>query len=393
MNTKWLLITLITVSFFLRIWRIDYPNTPIWDEVYYTDTAKQYLQNNQNLWNYNTKPPAGHFYVWEHPPLASEMMALFMKLFNNTDVFIIRLPSVLLGTLSIYLVYLLGNILFKNKDLSLISAALFSIDGLNFVQSRTAMLDIYLVTFILLSLIFFLKQRFYLSALFLGLALGSKWTAVYLVVIFLILLYTQKRLSKIVPFLLVVPLIYLALYIPFFLSGHNLGDFINLVYQQGSYHLQIKATNNYASAWWSWPLSIQPVWYFTEFKQNIAIIFASGTTLFWAGTGSIFLSLYESIKRKNLSLFILTICFFLFWLPWALSPRIMFLYYFAPAVPFLSLSLAYQIHKLWKTQTYRFGIKLVLALFIINFIIFYPFLTALPLPKEIVQLIFRTNLP
>ncbi|MBI2018395.1 phospholipid carrier-dependent glycosyltransferase [Candidatus Daviesbacteria bacterium] len=393
-KTNLLLILLLVSSLFLRIIRIDYPKNYVFDEVYYPFTAKEYLKGNKEAWEWWTKAPEGHAYAWVNPPLAQEIMAGSMFILKNTDSLAWRLPGVVMGVLSVYLVYYLGVLLFKKDTIALLSALIFSIDGLNFVQSRTGMLDIYLVTFCLLSFVFFIKNKFSISAIFLGMALANKWTAVYLLGLFILLLIKYRLPIKIFKFLVIPPVIYLLIYLPFFLTGHTLNQFLQLINQQWWYHTHLKAAHDYASSWWSWPLNLYPVWYFVDYqKDKIANIFAFGNpVVFWVGTIAILLTVRDYLKKRSESLLLVLAGFFFLWLPWAISPRLMFIYYFSPSVPFLSLALGYQLSLGLDKKKSQPMIIIFLSLMILSFILVYPFLTGIPIPKEFIKLFFLINM-
>ncbi len=65
------------------------------------------------------------------------------------------------------------------KLLSLFSAFVFSLDGLFLVSSRIGMNDVYVLFFSLLSVYLFIKEKHLFSALALGLAFSSKWSALW----------------------------------------------------------------------------------------------------------------------------------------------------------------------------------------------------------------------
>lgn len=385
---------LLLLSLFLRVVRLDYPKNYVFDEVYYPFTAKEYLKGNSEAWEWWTKAPEGNAYAWVNPPLAQEIMAGSMFILRSTDSFAWRLPGIIMGVLSIYLVYYLGVLLFKKNTVALLSAVIFSVDGLNFVQSRIGMLDIYLVTFCLLSFVFFIKNKFSISAIFLGMALANKWTAVYLLGLFILLLIRYRLSIKIFNFLLIPPFVYLLIYLPFFLTGHTLNQFLQLINQQWWYHTHLKATHDYASPWWSWPFNLYPVWYFVDYpKDQIANIFAFGNpVVFWGGIAAILLTIRDYLKRRSESLLLVLAGFFFLWLPWAISPRLMFIYYFSPSVPFLSLALGYQLSLGLEKKKSRQMVIVLLSLIILSFILVYPFLTGIPIPKEFIKLFFLTNL-
>lgn len=411
LSPKSLLILILLVAAFLRLFRLDYPNQYVFDEVYHAFTAKEYLRGSKDAWEFWIKPPPGVAYEWTHPPLAKELMAASMWLVGSQDGWVYRLPGALLGVVGVYFVYLIGKELFKNESVALVSTFIFSLDGLNFVQSRVGMNDIYFVSFTLASLLFFLRKQFVVSAVFLGLTIASKWTGVYLLGGYTVLGFSNfmmqnnilKKIpnklfseSKVLAYYIFIPVaIYLATYIPFFLLGHTFDQFIELQQQMWWYHTNLKASHDYASAWWTWPLNLYPVWYFVDYHKDgtISNIFASGNiVVFWFGALAITLTVWDFLKQKWGSLLTILLFYLIFWLPWALSPRIMFLYHYSPSVPFLSLALGYQISKFYSHTHSKSNLVIFLGAVSLGFLIYYPILTGIPLPKDLLEFFFKINL-
>lgn len=420
-SINFLLLIILTFSLLIRLYNLHIPRTYVFDEVYYAFTAQEYLKGNTDAWGWWGNPPEGKAYAWVNPPLPQEIMSVSMYLFGSENTFSWRLPGAILGTLSIYLTYLIAKKLFNSHLPAVFSALILSFDGLILVQSRTAMLDIYLLTFILASLYFYLDKKIFLSVLFLGFALSSKWTAVYLIVFFILLFLHQRTLEffsqhhkftkssltdfckmfilnssylYIPVFLLIISLTYLSTYIPFFLSGHSFQRFQELLQQAWWYHMNLNATHDYASPWWSWPLNLYPVWYYVDYpKGAIANIFASGNPLvFLGGIVSLIFLLIEYFKKPAQNLFFIILGFLIFWLPWSLSPRIMFLYYFLPTVPFISIAFGYQLTKLYEDKNTKLSFYILISAIIFFFALLYPLLTAIPLSRELLDIFFRTNL-
>lgn len=393
-NLKLIFLSIFLISLLLRLNGLNHPKDYMFDEVYHAFTAKEYLKGSREAWEWWTSPPKGVAFEWTHPPLAKEIMTFSMLINQSTDSWAWRLPGAALGIISIFLVYKLGVVLFGNKYPALLSAFIFSFDGLSFVQSRIGMNDIYLIAFILLCLLFFFKEQYIYSALAFGLALSSKWAAIYLLPVILLLLISKGRFLKISYFLILPLLIYLFTYLPFFILGHDFNQFIQLQQQMFWYHTGLKATHGYASPWWTWPLNLYPVWYYVEYsKDTIANIFAIGNpVIFWSGITAILLTFLEGVKKRSENLLIIIILFLVFWLPWAFSPRIMFLYHFTPSVPFLSLCLGYQLHQGMESKGGKRLTILLLLLIVLGFIAIYPFISAVPLPKSLVNLFFSINL-
>lgn len=388
-----ILIIILLTTAILRFFRLDFPNQYIFDEVYHGFTAKEYLKGNKEAWEWWTKAPEGVAYEWTHPPLAKEIMTASMFILRSQDAWVWRLPGVLLGILSVFAVYKLGQKLFQKDLPAILAAFLFSIDGLNFVQSRVGMNDIYFVTFFLLSLLFLLNKRVLWAAIFFGLAISSKWAVIYgLLFLFIPYLLFKHQYLNLVWIITIPILIYLATYIPFFLQGHSYSQFWELQQQMWWYHTGLKATHDYSSPWWSWPLNLYPVWYFVDYKDKfVANIFASGNPpVFWFGALAIILTGWEAVKKRSLNLFLILMGFLVFWLPWALSPRIMFLYHYSPSVAFMTLALGHQLMIRFREK--KSMVLLVLSICIAGFILVYPFLTGVHLSAFLVHSFFFTNL-
>lgn len=402
----WLLI-LLFVSFIFRINHLATPSSYIFDEVYHVVTARAYSQNNPDAYNPFSAPPEPNTaFEWLHPPLAKLIQASSINLLGDSS-FAWRFPSAIFGTLSIVALYYFALTLFKKPKLALLSATLFSLDGLQLTMSRITMNDIFVTTFIILSLTFFYKaigsedrKHLFLTGLFTGLALATKWSALFLYPIYTIFLIRSvlakwqgqtlmdsiKKISIFFIYLLIVPiLIYFLSYTQFFLLGYSLKDFIDLHKQIYWYQTGLTATHGYQSIAWQWPLLIKPVWFHVQYTKNhIANIYNLGNpAIFWGGL----LAVGSELKRcsepsvKSPNLFLL-LSYLLLFLPWLLSPRILFFHHFLPALPFLCLIIAKTIYP------YKSLILSYLLLTILLFLFFYPLNIGIPLPNNLVKFWF-----
>ena len=106
------------------------------------------------------------------------------KLFGSINLFTARFTSVFFGILSILLIYLIVMKLYKDEKTALVSAFLVAISGLQ-IRYSLAEMDITMAFFVLLSTYAFLiaiydkkDKMYYLSALFLALAIAVKTFAV-----------------------------------------------------------------------------------------------------------------------------------------------------------------------------------------------------------------------
>jgi len=397
-SPKKLFLALLIISFLFRLFYLHQPPTYIFDEVYHVPTIRAYSQNNPAGYEWWQKAPEPNTaYDWLHPPLAKLIQAASVKLLGDHSL-AWRLPSALFGTLSIAALYLFTLTIFKNHQLALIAAAIFSLDGLQLTMSRITMNDIFLVTWLLLTLKFFYQyftaktskksnQYLCLTAIFTGLSLATKHSAFLLYPIFILFLLPKikhffkhpKQLLLTAYSLLLIPtFIYFLSYTQFFLQGHTLKQFYQLHQQIYWYQANLTATHAYQSAAWQWPLLIRPVWFHVDyFKTTIANIYNLGNpAIFWVGLIALIYTLTQKLTQKTRYLLA---CYFILFLPWIFSPRILFLHHYLPALPFLCLIIAQVIHPR-KSLTLFY-----LTLITITFLFFYPLNTAIPLPQNFLK--------
>ena len=169
-------ILIAVVSFFLRVINLGTPKGFVFDEVYYVDGARDLLKYGVEVEGSNPE-----FVV--HPPIGKWCIALGIRIFGDNE-FGWRITAAIAGTLIILIAARLAHELFKSPFLTAITAALMACDGLLLVHSRTALLDLFLTLFVLVAAYFWFKQQFWYAGLFFGLALATKWSALYFIVLF-----------------------------------------------------------------------------------------------------------------------------------------------------------------------------------------------------------------
>src|SRR5262249_22439235 len=145
----------------LRLWGLAAPSQPYWDEQYYVFDARAYLGG--GIGQPIPGAPAEHIAdegTWVHPPLGKWMIALLgvgpLGIRSAVDW---RLPSVLFGVVGVLVLYLLTLRLWGSVWWAGCSSGLLALDGLHIVQSRLAMLDVFLTTFILGAVLFAVLDR------------------------------------------------------------------------------------------------------------------------------------------------------------------------------------------------------------------------------------------
>lgn len=392
--TKNLLLVILFLAFMLRVVGLGHPKSYIFDEVYHAFTAKEYLHGNIAAWEWWTTPPEGVAYEWTHPPVAKYGMVLGMLIFGENE-FGYRIFSALFGVLSIWGLYKLTLALTKKKDLALLAAFLLTIEGTHIAQSRIAMNDMYLLNFYLWSLYAAVKNKWKLASLLYGLALGSKWSALYGVIPLAIIYLHQFPLKSwslqktlihfltVLRYLLISTATYVLTFTPFITAGHTWDQWWELHRQMWYYHTHLVATHGYQSTPLQWIFGARPVWYWVEYGQNaMSNIYVQGNpAILWLGLAALILLITRVLKYPYTLFYAL---YSVFVVPWIFSPRIMFYYHYLPSSAFLTPILASWIltlPKLWRT--------VVLILCLTGFMLIMPMLYGFSLPSFYWQTLFK----
>lgn len=107
--------------------------------------------------------------------------------------FVSRIITAFLGALTVFPLYYAANVLLKNKTFSLLSSLIFSILPFAVFDSHYAILDTALTFWICFFLYFVFKLtvdssklNFFFSGIFLGLAFGTKYNAIFYSIVYLI---------------------------------------------------------------------------------------------------------------------------------------------------------------------------------------------------------------
>lgn len=434
-----LLVGLLFFAFLTRVFRLHDPQRYIFDEVYHVVTVKLIAQNDPRAYEWwHPAPEKDTAIDWLHPPLAKLTQAAFVNLLGVSS-FSWRFSSAVFGVGVIGLTFILAKNVFQDEKIGLLAAFLAALDGLLLVQSRIAMNDIHVTFFILLALIFYhrfslnrhQKKWLLLTGLGAGLAMASKWSGIFVLgIVGLMELkdwlsrlkeIMHKPLSDILKelpiyafSLIILPgMIYLLAYGQMFLQGKGWPHFIGLHQQIWAYQTGLTATHGYQSRPGQWFLNMRPVWFHVVYDENtIANIYAFGNPLLnWLGAAAVIISvltlslkkyLAHVISKKSLKqllkelrpLAFLVIAYLTVWLPWQLSPRIMFYYHYTPAIPLLCIILSYWLMKLWRRQVksdvnwYQVGVLSAIGLILMTFLIWYPHWTALPVPKSFADQVY-----
>ena len=378
----------------VRFINLSSPAELVFDEVYYVNGAQDYLKN-----GVETDGAKPEFIV--HPPVGKWAIAAGIKIFGDNS-FGWRFSAALVGTLSLLLIFLVARRLFHSYFLALLAAALTAIDGLHIVMSRTALLDIFLMFFILLGFLLVLYERNILAALAFGLALGTKWSALYFIAAILIyLVITRKRVPY--SYLLIIPITYIASWFGWFLSdkgwsrnfsSNPIISWLHYHREMLNFHTGLTTEHSYQANPWNWLILGRPTSFFYSTPKSCGQsncsqeILAMGTPLiWWSGVFALAITLgYFLYRREKVALLIL-IGVAANYLPWFFfQKRTMFYFYSIAFQPFLILSIVYVVAKAFekpeKWRANRGYFYLWSGLVILSFIYFLPLFIGSVLPYD-----------
>ncbi len=280
------------------------PHTCVWDDNWYQAHPKilpEYQKisiGDDGLYAY-----AGYAYITgvdptllnaELPPFGKYIIGLFELTTGVMGSF-----SLFFTGLSLVLLFVFTKITFKSNLLASISVLLFSFEPILIEQMRAPYLDtIYLCLFLLTS-IFFLRQKYLLSGITLGLFMSVKppfFAAIILVVFALYVVVQKKKVIKpMLLILLLAGLVYVLTYTRMFFLGHTLTNFI----QVQKYMIHFYSTGAKAVIGAVVPMLLQGKW-LTWFGQTLVV---SEWTVLWplgvVGAVSGGIVFFMNVKNKN----------------------------------------------------------------------------------------------
>ena len=394
-------------SFILRLFNLASIKSLIFDEVYYVDGARDFLK-------YGVEVSGSQPEFVVHPPVGKWMIASGIKLFGDNALGW-RFATALVGSLMILVIALIAHRLFYSPLLTALASGLMAIDGLALVHSRTALLDNFLAFFILVATYFFISKKYWWTGLFLGLALATKWSALYFIAIFaLIALYRafthhsgrdliRPTVSRIGSFGVLPITVYLISWWGWFASSRGwdrnhssnpIASFIFYHQEMLNFHTGLSEKHPYQANPWSWLIMGRPTSFFYQTPTTCGAdscsqeVLALGTPLLW-WSGVIAIAIVFGfwvrsflIRSFDPAVTIIVSGVAAGYLPWFFfQERTVFSFYAIVFQPFVILALVYCARLFLTAQrrksdrAYLFGEFAVLGVFLlmaINFIYFLP---------------------
>ncbi len=386
-----------SVLLFLGFWLlfvvyIQFPAKLNFDEFHYIPSARQFLDLAENR-NY------------EHPPLGKELIALGMGIFGDRPIGW-RFMSTIFGAFTVVGTYAAGAALFRTQLSALFVALMTGFNNLVYVQARIAMLDTFMMAFLVWAFALGLCAFFPLhapasleagrarrlrnlnrSGIAIGLACACKWFAIipWITLIGVGALYRLMKawsvrfdsptprtslpaffplevqdftFRELLGAWLLIPLAaYYATFLPFLWIIKNDGNaftvrdiLVRMQWRMWDGQLRVVSPHPYSSTWAQWPLMTRPIWYAfdasgdKQFVRGVALI--GNPLVLWGGLAALAWTFWDWIRTRTFAAFWIVATYGTMTFSWALIPRkIAFFYYYYPSAILLGFAWAYVLQR------------------------------------------------
>jgi len=394
------LLAIVAAAFVVNLWRLGSPELLVYDEAYYVKSARYYAD-----------PDRGGLVQPElsHPQLGAQVTAASMSLLGDHP-FAWRLPSALAGALSVLFVFVLARALRMRRAAALFAAALWGLDPARVAVSRLALLDSMLIALILLATIAAIHAArrvanrranawmWVCAAGFIGGAAAAiKWsglvplavTAPALAVIAWRSRRTRRdgatRIALYGSIALVAGVAAYAMpYLPL-LSDFSVSELVRLQNQMWAFHTDYDVGHNQASPVWTWALQLVTMPLRVRATgDSLTVQALVGNPVVWLIVLPAALwQLVVGTARRSPARLVIAAGVLLHYLPWALSSRMMFFYYWLPAVPFGCLAIARTIADLQEVWTRTLAYRATAGLAAAAFVLLLPAATGTTMPRRL----------
>lgn len=400
---------------YLRHVNLAAPPDTIFDEVYHAKAADE-------IWR--GKAPN----EWVHPPLAKMLIGIGIQKFGMNS-YGWRFIPWFFGCLVLPIVYVLARNLIFDRRCAVIGTLLFAFDGCYYVLSRTAMTNVFAVTWQVSAITCFLlymKQAsrsdgrlahggwLLLTGLLCGLGVSTRWTCLWLIAFVSGLyalhttwhvffrqthtegtslgvkvgVYLLAALSGLVHFYLLPGAMYLAAYYPLVKSGAypDYDYVVSLQPQIWHFHTTFTTHHPYYSQWYTWCFTYRPVWYhYKDVEGQVHGILALGNPiLWWISMPGVLAAAWMAFRERSWMAAYACVSWGALYIPWILSPRVLnYSHYYLEPLPYACLALAWMAAVLCRRDK-SFWVETTATLLVVaaTFAFFYPIYSCTPVPKK-----------
>lgn len=412
-------LAIVAAFFLLGLCRLAIPSKMMFDEIHYVPAARRLIDLTRRL-----NP--------EHPLLGKEAIAIGIRLFGD-HAFGWRFPDLVLGSVGLFAASRAIWWASGSRSVSLLFAFLMATNCIWFILSRIAMLDMAMAAMLALGMWQWAlatrphwaerrggRVHLVLTGVFFGLSLGGKWNGAPLMVVpGLFFAWQRARALDLRPagwraapraalrwlvatragpvrgvslieaalWLGVLPLVvYLATFAPaFFYKVQPLTLSGMIAWQRYMLQLQdsVVKPHRYMSRWWQWIFNLRPIWFLYEHidGEQRGVLMLGNPFSMLVGLPALGWCAWKGWKGEGLPalivvLYVLSLIF------WAINGKpVQFYYHYELAACFLIAALSLVLGRWWDNGL-RWPGRTAVVLTAIIFIVFYPIISAGPLPGK-----------
>lgn len=387
---------LVILTLVMHFSTITNPDRLVFDEKYYIPDGIAYIMEGDGTVRI------------EHPPLGKLFIVAGMVLFGENE-FGWRFFSVIAGTICIVLFYLICRRLGLSSKVSFLATFLLSFENMTFIQASVGMLDVFSLTFMLLSFWLYLRGQYFASGISIGLgALAKLSGALALPIIMVHWLFANRLHAKRflfsmmaapVSFIVLMPLFDYIIWRKFLNPFSQIDQMVDA---SREYTFNSASSPDMLSRAWDWIFRPEILTFWDD-PNYVSMISPTLWALIIPVIG--YLS-YRSWRNKgSIAIFALSwfACSYFFWVAVSLfTDRISYIYYFYPIIGSVCIGLAVGIEDLGLASRISgsrgikiFG-RIVIPLFLLAHLIAFAILVPVPywwkVPACIVVYIFARKM-
>ena len=428
-----------------RFTGLNHPHQMVFDETYYVKAGYSLItygyekdwvgENADEMFVQGSDAAAdivGDYVV--HPPLGKWLIGFGQALFGTDNGFGWRFATALAGVLSVILVTRIALRLFRSVPLAAAAGFFMALDGVGIVLSRTGILDSLLAAFVLAGFWAVLRDREWTRArlarrvatgsvdemgaprsalgplilfrpwliaagIFIGLGCGVKWSAVYALAVFGILVFVWDTSAKrtlgvrrwftsgiltggmpaFVNFIPIAIPTYLFAWLSWFLDprgfkrgwaeqqrslgedvpfsqfGDSIAEFIAYHRQMWDFHTGLSSEHTYMSQPWDWILQLRPVNFYWPPGEKLvqycgaercvqAISSIGNPAIWWLAAASLLVVIWFALRRGDWRAWAILAGYGAMYLPWFnYIGRTIYQFYSVAFLPYVVLALVFAL--------------------------------------------------
>ena len=338
----------------LFTFRLGQPNGPVFDEPCYVAGAKALMHG---------LPDANP----EHPPMGKLLIGVGIAAFGDTP-FGWRIASAVAGALTVAGAFLLVQTLTISFEAGILAAILLTFNNFTFVLARVAMLEIFILMFLVWAILAWLQKQFVVAGFLFGLAVATKWSALVVLAVCLVVTFIYQRWywSAFPKMIMTSALTYCVTF-----GGRNPIAASRFIL---NFHKHAEGNPAINSLWFTWVTRVQPERAMDYLTANPALTIC--------GVVALVVMVLRFVQTQKFVDGVVVAIFAGSLLQWAIIGRhFSYYYYYALAFTFMTLAVPVALRHNPKVFGVRVSVLVAAAVFV-GFLVFYPKMTNLEAPYD-----------